>query len=146
MTNNLTGPGAFSVPVSFERGRVLIIDDYPGTAEAIATLARLLQFDADIAHTGREALAKAYAMTSGMEPTHVLVDVKLPDMSGFEVARALRARPGGHRLFIAALSGWTDGMMRQKAIRAGCDVFLSKPIGAEKICQILAIRSAAARE
>jgi DNA-binding response OmpR family regulator len=116
-----------------ERHRVLVVDDYPDSAEIVRTLVELFGHEARIACTGRAALAEAYAF----DPTIVILDLGLPDINGCDVARELRARRGGQHLHIAALSGWSHKDKRQAALSAGCDQFVLKPANAVKLRTIL---------
>lgn len=120
-------------PCSRGRHRVLVVDDYPDSAEVVRTLIELLGHEARVASSGRAALDEA----CGFDPTIVLLDLGLPDMSGYEVARELRARCGGRRLHIAALTGWSQHDRRQAALSAGCDQYVIKPASAVKIGTIL---------
>lgn len=115
------------------RHRVLVVDDYPDSADVVRTLIELLGHEARIASSGRAALAEAY----GFDPTIVILDLCLPDIHGCDVARELRARRGGQHLHIAALSGWGQQDRRQAALSAGCDQFVVKPASAAKIGTIL---------
>ena len=65
------------------RVRVLVVDDYPGTAESMALLLRLDSYDADVALDGQAALEQARAKP----PDVVLLDLSMPGLSGYEVAR-----------------------------------------------------------
>ena len=116
--------------------RVLVVDDSPDSAEVVRTLVELLGHEARIASSGRAALAEAYAF----DPTIVILDLGLPDISGCDVARELRARRGGQHLHIAALSGWSHHEKRKAALSAGCDQYVLKPANATKIRTILNAR------
>jgi CheY-like chemotaxis protein len=115
------------------RHRVLVVDDYPDSADVVRTLIELMGHEARIASSGRAALAEAY----GFDPTIVILDIGLPDINGCDVARELRARPGGQHVHIAALTGWGQHDKRQAALSAGCDQFVLKPASAAKIGTIL---------
>ena len=124
---------------SSSRHRVLVVDDYPDTADIVRTLVERFGHDARVANTGRSALAEAYDFV----PTVVILDIGLSDMSGCDVARQLRARRGGERMFIAALSGWGQPERRRAAIEAGCDRFLLKPASGQKVQEILGLHEPA---
>lgn len=112
---------------------MLVVDDYPDSAEVVRTLIEMFGHEVRIASSGRAALAEAY----GFEPTIVILDLGLPDINGCEVARELRARRGGQHVHIAALSGWGNKDKRQAALSAGCDQYVVKPASAMKIQTIL---------
>lgn len=113
--------------------RVLVVDDHPDTAHAICAIIEVLGHHCRTASTGRFAIAEAY----GFDPTIIILDLSLPDLSGYEVARVLRQRPGRRQPHIAALSGWGSREKRDAALAAGCDQYVLKPADAEKIRGIL---------
>lgn len=115
------------------RHRVLIVDDYPDSAEAVRILVEVLGHEAQIAASGRAALAEA----DSFAPTIVFLDLGLPDINGYDVARELRARRGGEHLHIVVLSGWGQLENQQAALSAGCDQFVVKPANGGKIRSIL---------
>jgi CheY-like chemotaxis protein len=115
------------------RLRVLVVDDYPDSAETASMLLTLHGHDCRTAITGQGALDEAAAF----EPDIVILDIGLPDISGYEVARALRARAGGRPLYLAAVTGWGQPEDRLQALAAGFDHHLLKPTNSEKILHIL---------
>jgi DNA-binding response OmpR family regulator len=117
--------------------RVLVVDDYPGAADAACLLLRLLGHEPLAATTGEQALKHA----ASFAPDIVVLDLGLPDMSGFDVARVLRQRPG-KRVFIAALSGSSSHEDRGRGREAGIDMHVLKPATADNLGKIL---TAAAR-
>lgn len=121
------------LPTPVGKHRVLIVDDYPDTAEAVRSLVEMLGHEVRIATSGRAGLAEAY----GFSPSVVILDLDLPDISGYDVAKELRARRGGKNLYIAALSGWDQANKRKMALAAGCDQYVLKPANAAKIRAIL---------
>jgi two-component system, sensor histidine kinase len=114
-----------------QHARVLVVDDYPDSAESVCTLLTLLGYDCQIACCGRDALAQAAAF----DPAIVLLDIGLPDISGYEVARALRAR--NPSLYIAAVTGWGQPDDRVRALAAGFDQHVLKPTDAATLKLIL---------
>jgi DNA-binding response OmpR family regulator len=117
---------------SMDRHRVLIVDDFPDAAEAACILLTLLGHDARFATCGEDALREAAAF----DPDIAILDIGLPDLSGFEVARRLR-RCTAHALFLAALTGWGQPEDRIKALAAGFDHHVVKPADQEKLVHIL---------
>lgn len=106
-----------------------MVDDYPETADLFAVLGEKLGCECRTAGTGRYALAAVLEF----DPHVVLLDLGLPDLSGFEVAQMLRTQPRGASRKIIALTGWATGAVRQRAIDAGCDAFLVKPVSESKL-------------
>jgi DNA-binding response OmpR family regulator len=113
--------------------RVLIVDDFPDAAAATEMMLSLRGYDCQIALSGREALELAAAF----EPQLAILDIGLPDVSGFELARQLRTRAGGKPIHIAAVTGWSDPETRARAIEAGFDQHVTKPTDRHKIDEIL---------
>jgi DNA-binding response OmpR family regulator len=112
--------------------RVLVVDDYPGAADAACLLLRLLGHEALAAMTGEQTLELA----ATFDPDIVVLDLGLPDISGLDVARALRQRPG-KRIFIAALTGSSSSDDRGRVRDAGIDMYVLKPAGAENLGRII---------
>ena len=113
--------------------RILIVDDYPDAAEATELLLSMRGHTCKVALTGREAIATAY----DFDPTVAILDLGLPDVSGFEVAKTLRARAGGRPIHIAAVTGWSDRSTRDRALQSGFDQHVTKPTDRHKIDEIL---------
>jgi CheY-like chemotaxis protein len=104
--------------------RVLIVDDYPDTAELTSALVAALGYECSIGLSGRAAIDQAALF----HPDIVILDIGLPDMTGYEVARTLRARTDTQSLYLAAVTGWGDHAAREQAIAAGFDYHALKPI------------------
>jgi CheY-like chemotaxis protein len=91
-----------------------------------------------VARDGREALAEAQAEL----PEVALIDIGLPDTDGYEVARAIRALPGGAAARLIALTGFSA--QREQSAAAGFDAHLLKPIAPEALLGVLAVGSESA--
>lgn len=104
--------------------KVLIVDDNVDAADTLSTLLGILQHETRITHSGTEALAEA--PTFG--PDIVFLDIGLPGMNGYEVARRLRSDGNLHDVVLVALTGWGTEEDRRKSIEAGFDCHLTKPI------------------
>ena len=113
--------------------RVLVVDDNKDAAESLADLLRMLGHEADVAHDGPSALAKL-----GMSaPDVVLCDIGMPGMSGYEVAKAVRA--GGNRgVRLVALSGYAQADDVKRAMEAGFDAHVAKPPDPDELARLLA--------
>jgi CheY-like chemotaxis protein len=81
--------------------RILVVDDFPGAAEASGMVLRMLGHETALAMSGRDAIAQA----ATFQPHVVLLDIGLPDMTGHEVAAALRELPVGPGMHIVAITG-----------------------------------------
>jgi DNA-binding response OmpR family regulator len=113
--------------------RVLLVDDYPDAAEVASMLLTIYGHDCRIAHSGQEALRVA----DEFDPQIVVLDISLPDVSGYDVARELRRRWGGRPLHLAAVTGWGQPKDRARAFDAGFDQHLVKPTDAAKLKSII---------
>ena len=107
--------------------RILVVDDYPDCAEAVCILLSRLGHVCETVCTGHAAIAALGQFDAEI----ALVDLGLPDLTGFEVARALRARSPG--LYLAAFTGWTSPRFLIEADAAGFDQFVVKPVNAAKL-------------
>ncbi len=105
------------------RHRVLIVDDHPDGAEVMRIALGLEGHDARVAHDGPAALALALQF----QPSVVLLDIGLPVMDGYEVARRLRAIPGGAEMLLVAVSGYRKSD-EGPSKRSDFDAHLLKPV------------------
>ena len=110
------------------RHRVLVVDDHPDSAEASCILLTLLGHEACAVTSGTEALVEV----ERWHPDIVICDIDLPDISGYEIARKLRSQHGPE-LYLAALTGWSQPVDRERAFAAGFDQHLVKPASAEQM-------------
>jgi DNA-binding response OmpR family regulator len=113
--------------------RVLVVDDFQDAATITQMLLEAHGHDCRIAVTGTEALAVAEAF----DPEVAILDIGLPDLSGFEIARILRGRKTKRLLYLAAVTGWGDRETREKAFRAGFDDHILKPTDGKMLQKIL---------
>jgi two-component system OmpR family response regulator len=115
------------------RHRVLLVDDNADSSEPLSLLLQSKGFDTRIATDGEAALGIADEFL----PDCVVLDLGLPDMDGYEVARRLRARPTGADLVLVALTGWAGQDVRNRAADAGFDYHLVKPVNWEEFERIV---------
>lgn len=111
-------------PRATRRRRVLIADDNRDSAESLGMLLSLEGHEVHVAYTGGEALALAVAKP----PELAFLDIGMPDMDGFELARRLRSVPFGHRPTLVAVTGWGRPDDIRKALEAGFDHHVTKPL------------------
>lgn len=112
--------------------RVLVVEDHRDAAESMEMLLTTLGHEVRTAGDGPEGLAAAEAF----RPDVALVDLGLPEMDGFEVARRLRSRFGS-TLHIVALTGYSDRVYRDEAAEAGFDAHLVKPATVDDVRRAL---------
>src|SRR4051812_3203052 len=103
--------------------RVLVVEDCADTAESLRTLLDLWGHEVRVARDGPAALAGALAF----RPTVVLLDLGLPRMDGFEIARQLRELPWAVAPILVAATGHDGPAIRRQSFEAGCQHFLPKP-------------------
>lgn len=113
--------------------RVLVIEDNEDAAESLKAALQLWGHNVEIAMTGQEGLAKARAF----RPEVILCDIGLPQMNGYEVARALRVDSELARARLVALTGYASSEEIAKAKEAGFDSHLAKPASMEAVKNML---------
>ena len=116
--------------------RVLIVDDNRDAAESLAMLVELLGSTAHVAFDGASALADA----ADFKPTVALLDLTMPVMDGFELARRLRRHEAMGGLRLIALSGRSEDAYRHRSQDAGFDAHLTKPVDLPTLQAVLAGR------
>jgi PAS domain S-box-containing protein len=110
--------------------RLLIVDDNVDAADAIGTLLSLNGFDVATAHDPDAAMERATAF----DPDVILLDIGLPGMTGFELARKLHAHPAVARAKLIAITGYGQAGDTEQARTAGFDGYLVKPVDLEQLC------------
>jgi PAS domain S-box-containing protein len=113
---------------------VLVIEDNRDAAEALSTLLELEGHVVDLAYDGRQGLARARES----HPDVVICDIGLPEMSGLDVARAMRAEPGLAPVTLVALTGYAQPEDVARAKDAGFDKHLAKPLEIDVLRQVIA--------
>jgi CheY-like chemotaxis protein/two-component sensor histidine kinase len=122
------------VPAKSPGLRVLVVDDSEDSVESLALLLGLWGHDVTTARDGVAALDLV-----SREPPHViLLDIGLPGISGYEVAKRVRAREGGKDIMLVALTGYGQAEDRRRAKEAGFTVHLVKPVVPETLQRLLA--------
>jgi signal transduction histidine kinase/ActR/RegA family two-component response regulator len=114
--------------------RVLIVEDNPDAAEMLELAVSRLGHATALAHDGAAAIQSA----TRFQPDVILLDIGLPVMNGYTVARTLRGMPGFSRVHIAAVTGWGQDEDRRKARDAGCDTHFTKPLSPAALEDLLA--------
>ena len=104
--------------------RILIVDDDVDTAELLQTLLEGWRWKTRVAHSASTAIAVAV----DFQPTIVLLDLDLPDMSGYEAARLLRQHPQLQDVRLIALTNSNEHVGRELAREAGFERYLMKPV------------------
>ncbi len=112
---------------------MLVVDDNVDAAESLAQVVEVLGHGAEVAFDGPTALAKARANP----PDVVLCDIGLPGMSGYDVAREVRADAALARTRLVAVTGYAQPEDRRRAADAGFDGHVAKPPDLEQLARFL---------
>jgi CheY-like chemotaxis protein len=113
--------------------RVLIVDDNADAADSLCSLLQLSGHQVRTVYRGDQALEQIRQFC----PDVVLLDIGLPDLDGYEIARRVRTELGTRRPTLVALSGWGRSSDKQQAREAGIDLHLTKPVDAETLQRVL---------
>lgn len=126
----------FTLDATIRPRRVLAVDDSVDLLESLAMVLRLLGHEVETAPDGETALETIRAW----RPDVALVDIGLPGLSGYDVARAVRATdstaPDPLRPVLVAMTGWGRESDRSAAIEAGFDMHIVKPVGLARLQQL----------
>jgi CheY-like chemotaxis protein/anti-sigma regulatory factor (Ser/Thr protein kinase) len=114
--------------------RLLVVDDNPDVTASLELLLRILGNDVRTARDGAEALEAA----EQFRPDVILLDLGLPERTGYEVAREIRRRPWGTRVTLIAVTGWGQAEERRLSREAGFDHHLVKPVVPGDLTRLLA--------
>jgi len=104
--------------------RILVVDDNEDAARSLGLLLELAGHELYLAHDGEQAVAMALQL----KPDIALVDIGLPKLNGYGVARSVRAAPLGQHMVLIALTGWGQDEDKRRALAAGFDFHLTKPV------------------
>jgi len=122
------------------RRRIVIADDNVDAAVSLELLLRSFGQDTRIAYDGITAIDAV----AQFRPQLVILDLGMPLLDGYEVARRLRALPNGAALTLIAVTGWGQSTDRQRALQAGFDHHLVKPVSEMVLRELLTATAAAA--
>jgi len=115
------------------KSKVLVVEDYEDTREFMKFLLQDYGFDVSEASNGYEAIEAVAKYV----PDLILMDISMPGMDGLTAARKIREKGGTRQPRIIAITAYGEAA-QQKAIEAGCDASLSKPIDFEDLEPVLA--------
>jgi signal transduction histidine kinase/CheY-like chemotaxis protein len=123
-----TGP-----PRKFPPRRILVVDDNGDAGEMLRALLTALGATVTTVHNGRLALE---ALDS-FKPDTVLLDIGMPEMDGYEVARRIRAMPAHRGMLLVAVTGWGQEHDQRRSLEAGFDHHFVKPLDVDKLGDFL---------
>lgn len=123
-----------ATPMSSVPSRVLVVDDNVDAADTLRLLLEMQDLEVATAHDGASALAQALSW----RPSVIVLDIGLPDMTGYDVARRLRESPGWEPPpLLIALTGWGQAKDRERAVQAGFDHHLTKPADPQQVTSLV---------
>jgi CheY-like chemotaxis protein len=126
-----------TAPESGKLRHLLIVDDNVDAAESLGLLLGSLGHQVEVAHNGTRALELA----AKNPPDVVLLDIGMPGLDGYEIARRMREANQGHPMQIIAVTGWGQPSDREKSRAAGFDEHLVKPVDQQQLADILGDRA-----
>lgn len=124
LPNAVTGSATGDTHASEPGPAILIVDDNRDAANSLAEIMRLMDCQVKVAYDGPSALSIARTQL----PRVMVLDIGMPDMNGYEVLAALRAMPGGGQVTVAALTGYGTDEDKSRALAAGFDAHMTKPL------------------
>jgi PAS domain S-box-containing protein len=128
-----TEPPGVSPPPRVSPRRILVVDDNRDSADSLAVLLQLTGSETRTAYDGAQALD----MAAEFHPDVVLLDIGLPRMSGYEVARRMRTEPWGKSIVLLAMTGWGQDEDRARSMEAGFNAHLVKPVDLNVLSALL---------
>jgi CheY-like chemotaxis protein len=113
--------------------KVLVADDNRDAADTLGMLLELSHHEVLVAHSGDQALQ----MARDAQPQAVILDIGMPGVTGYDVAREIRREPWGEKVLLLALTGWGRADDKARAAEAGFDHHLTKPIDVDHMERLL---------
>jgi two-component system, chemotaxis family, CheB/CheR fusion protein len=135
-------PGTSAPQAAVIGQRILVVDDNADAAESLAALLRVWGHDVQMVHDGPAALEVAPAFV----PSVIFLDIGMPGMDGYEVARRLRRMPLLERSLLIALTGFGGEQDRRRADHAGFDRHVTKPVDPALLRTVIADHAEASRD
>jgi signal transduction histidine kinase/CheY-like chemotaxis protein len=130
-----SSPPAPAATSALPRHRVLVVDDNRDASRSLCRLLRLLGAEVEVAHDGPQALD----MLKSYRPSVVLLDIGMPNMDGYEVARRIRSHSEWDDVVLIAVTGWGQDQDRRRTAEAGFNHHLVKPAKISDIESLLAL-------
>jgi CheY-like chemotaxis protein len=115
------------------RRRIVIADDNRDAAESLAVLMRLEGHEVRLAHDGRAARD----LIDGFRPDAALLDIGMPGLTGYELARHVREQPQLQGMRLIAITGWGQTADKARALSEGFDVHMTKPVEVSRLVELL---------
>jgi len=126
-------PREAAKPPAATARRILVADDFPESANALAKLLRSDGNEVQVAQDGLEALDTM----AKFHPHVVVLDIAMPKLNGYDAARIIREQPWGKKIILIAMTGWGHQQDLRRAKEVGFDAHLTKPVKYEALLQAL---------
>jgi CheY-like chemotaxis protein len=133
MESNLRTDRLHNHPIGHAGLRVLVVEDDPDTADSMSMLLHLYAYDVQVARDGKAALRAILES----QPDVVLLDIGLPKLDGWQLAKAIHSQSTSKRPFLIAISGYGREADQARSQEAGIDLHLVKPVEPEMLHQVL---------
>jgi CheY-like chemotaxis protein len=117
------------------RDHVLVVDDNQDLADSLVEAITRFGYPAKAVYSGEDAVRE----TATFLPDMVLVDLSMPELDGCETIARMRQKRPAAEIIMVAVTGQTGDEHRQRAYDAGFDLFVSKPLGTDKLKELLAL-------
>ncbi|WP_051663905.1 response regulator [Dyadobacter crusticola] len=118
---------------SSEKQRVLVVDDNRDAADTLAMMLKLTGYETRACYSGTEGVATAELY----QPMAIVLDIGMPDITGYEACRQIRETAWGQSPLIIALTGYGADEDRFKSTQAGFDAHLLKPVDLSELSRLL---------
>jgi signal transduction histidine kinase/CheY-like chemotaxis protein len=125
-------PAGDEAPMPAKR-RILVADDNPDAVDTLAALLEFSGYEVRIARDGQEA----FDLAASFRPQLALLDIGMPKLTGYEVARRIRAEPWGRSIILIAVTGWGQEEDKRQAMEAGFEHHITKPADGERLEHLL---------
>jgi len=129
----LAQPAGGPLEATSRSGKIIVVDDNRDAAETLGSILTEWGHEVLLAHGGLAALELGARASADA----FILDIGMPDLSGYEVARRIRAEPWGKRILLLAVTGWGQAEDIARAKQAGFDEHLTKPVDMTQVASIL---------
>ncbi len=119
--------------VAGPRGKILVVDDNRDAADSLAQVLGVFGHEVLVGHSSRDALDLGVRE----RPDAIILDIGMPDVTGYEAARRIRREAWGRNVFLLAVTGWGQADDKENARAAGFDRHLTKPVDPDQVERLL---------
>jgi CheY-like chemotaxis protein len=115
------------------RGKILVVDDNRDAADSLALVLGVFGHEVLVGHSSQDALE----MGARERPDAIILDIGMPDMTGYEAARRIRREAWGRNVYLLAVTGWGQADDKENARAAGFDRHFTKPVDPDQVEALL---------